>query len=94
MKPVKTKPRFKCDFCRRVSTKGAMETHEKICWKNPNRYCELCDNRGYVRECYDEGICSDEPCIYCSQFKKSMVEEETKPDPVNDEQISIQELPF
>lgn len=65
MRPVKTQPRFRCDFCRKVSTRAAMEKHERICWNNPDRYCDLCDNKGY----HDDGYPSGEPCHYCSQRK-------------------------
>ncbi len=48
MEIVKTKQRYKCDFCSRRSTKKTMETHEKICWNNPNRHCELCKDKNCV----------------------------------------------
>lgn len=63
MKLIRSKPRYRCDFCRRASTKEAMTRHEIICWKNPKRYCENCDNKGKTGN-YDEGF---EPCHYCSQ---------------------------
>lgn len=48
MTPVKVTPRFRCAYCRRISTKGAMERHEKRCFFNPARYCELCENTGWA----------------------------------------------
>ena len=64
MRLVKSRLKYKCDFCSRTSMKKSMERHEKICWKNPNRYCELCRNKGYVIEDFDVEI----PCIYCSKY--------------------------
>src|ERR1039458_3706726 len=46
MRPVKTRPRWRCDFCRYSSSSvTGMEVHERRCWKNPNRICDLCGNR-------------------------------------------------
>ncbi len=71
VKPVRTLPRFRCDFCTKVLTRSAMERHELICWKNPNRYCEMCENRGEVDE--GDGYYSNMiPCYYCSQFDESI----------------------
>ena len=70
MKLIKSRPRYRCDFCLRTATKPYMEAHEKICWKNPNRFCELCENKGYYYEDYGvEGASAiKEECIYCSKF--------------------------
>ena len=66
--------KYKCDFCKRRSTKSAMERHEKICFRNPNRYCDYCKNKGEYTECYgdvlydgDCGIYQTFPCPYCSK---------------------------
>ena len=98
MKLVKSKPRFKCDFCRRVSGKVAMENHEKICYKNPNRFCENCKNKGETYEYYDEGLYQTSPCPYCktadeikeleAQKERERIELENSP------QIPIGEIPF
>lgn len=64
MRLIKTKPRYHCDFCSHTSTKAAMESHEKICWKNPNRYCESCNNTGIYPGEVDQ---ADEPCYYCKK---------------------------
>lgn len=73
-----------------------MELHEKVCFRNPNRFCELCKNKGSYRECYgdyiyegDCGLGQDVDCPYCSKFDKKMLEEieareegEEKPEPI------------
>jgi hypothetical protein len=68
MRPVKTKPRFKCDFCTKVLTFAAMERHEKICWKNPNRYCELCKNEGVITEYFEGYGGVEHPCYFCEKY--------------------------
>lgn len=61
MRLVKARPRYRCDYCSHTSTKDAMERHEQICWRNPNRHCESCNDTGiYV---VTEG--HTEPCYYC-----------------------------
>jgi hypothetical protein len=66
MRPVKVRPRWRCDFCNRTSSSiPGMERHERICWKNPNRYCPLCEGTG-VQE--DDYRLDPVPCYYCSQF--------------------------
>ena len=74
MKPVKTIQKYKCDFCKRRSTKSSMEAHEKICFRNPKRFCELCKNTGEVIEDIngDGSLVSHEPCFYCSKFDPKM----------------------
>ena len=74
MKEVNTRKKYKCDFCRRVSTKKSMIEHEKICFNNPKRYCKACENEGYYNECIgdliyngDCGLNFDIVCPYCSQ---------------------------
>ena len=74
MKKVKTMQRYKCDFCNKRSIKSAMERHEKICYRNPDRFCELCQNTGEV----DEGIehySNMQPCHWCSKFDKEMLKQ-------------------
>lgn len=66
MRQIKTRPRFHCDFCSHTSTKAAMESHERICWKNPNRHCESCNDTGFYREDYGGGDVT-EPCYWCSK---------------------------
>jgi len=64
VREVKQRPKFHCDFCSRTGTKTAMEDHERICWKNPNRVCAMCNNRGTIPNYWG----GEEPCYYCSQF--------------------------
>ena len=69
MKTVKTLQKYKCDFCRRRSIKTAMERHEKICFRNPNRYCDYCKNKGYTLETVLEGYPDEkQDCPYCGSF--------------------------
>lgn len=72
LREVKTRPKFHCDFCNRTSTKDAMEKHEIICWKNPNRHCESCNDTGVYREDYGSGYL-DEPCYFCKQMKPELI---------------------
>jgi hypothetical protein len=72
MKAVKTQQRYKCDFCKRRGIKRSIERHEKMCYRNPNRFCDLCKNTGKVHVIGD-GINDPayyEDCIFCSRFSK------------------------
>lgn len=73
---VKVQKRFKCDFCNRRSTKSAMEKHEPTCYRNPDRVCRNCDNKGFTMQRplpeYPE---IKEDCVYCGKFDKKMLEE-------------------
>lgn len=75
MKAVKTRARFQCDFCKRRSTKSVMELHEKRCYRNPNRFCDYCENKGHITEEYGDGMSNDIPCNYCAKFDAKMKEE-------------------
>lgn len=70
MRAVKTLQRYKCDFCNFRSTKQYMKIHEKRCFRNPNRYCDFCDNKGYVVEHENEIGTLKHDCPYCSSFDK------------------------
>ena len=71
MKQIRTMPKFRCAFCKRATTKRAMELHEKICFKNPDRYCDFCQNRGYVMEPFDVPECAVRvPCCFCSKKRE------------------------
>ena len=75
MKPIKTQQRYRCDFCSRTGIKRTMLVHEKRCYRNPNRFCDYCDNKGYIMEFY-EGIGTRRmDCPYCSQFDPKMLKE-------------------
>ncbi len=102
MKPVRTQQRYKCDFCKRKSAKTSMIAHEKICFRNPNRFCELCQNKGSYTEVHgdlieegDGGLSEEIECIYCSKFDKKMlkeIEKREKSEVV--EEKKPQEVPF
>jgi len=66
MKAVITRQKYKCDFCKKRGIKTAMEKHERRCFRNPNRFCDYCKNKGET----DEGVdiyTHMVPCPYCSQ---------------------------
>lgn len=82
MIPIKTKPRFRCDFCRFRATRHTVEIHEGRCYKNPNRFCDYCNNKGYTVECHgdlieegDCGLSENIVCPYCEKFKKKIKDE-------------------
>lgn len=68
MKAVKTIQKYKCDFCKRRSIKAAMERHEKVCYRNPNRFCDYCENKGYTMEDLGIGSPVKQDCPFCSRF--------------------------
>ena len=74
MKEVKVMPKYKCDFCNKRSVKLTMLLHEKRCFRNPNRFCDYCENKGFTEEDYSdivEGSSSVKvDCPYCSRFDK------------------------
>ena len=69
MKLIKTRPKFKCDFCNHKAGIVGMTKHEKICYKNPNRYCETCKNTGFMEDYYPEIGTDRYPCIFCSKME-------------------------
>lgn len=76
MRLIKTKPRYRCDYCRHVCAgESKMAKHEQICWRNPLRHCELCDDTGFTYEDIngDGSLVHKEPCYYCSQFDATKV---------------------
>lgn len=75
MKAVKTLQRYKCDFCKKRSVKHVMEKHERRCYRNPNRYCDFCENVGFTEEDHGSIGIQKHPCHYCSQFDKKMRDE-------------------
>jgi len=74
MKPVKTIQRYKCDFCKKRTVKWVMEIHERRCFRNPNRYCDFCENKGFTMD-EENGYSFKQPCPYCSKFDKKQLEE-------------------
>ena len=75
MKTIRTLPRFRCDFCKKTGTKHYMAIHEKRCYRNPNRYCDYCDNKGYIEEVEDDIGSYKIDCPYCSRFDKKKLKE-------------------
>ena len=68
MKEVKVMKRYKCDFCKRRSIKSVMELHERRCFRNPNRFCDYCENQGFTMDTILENYPEQKtPCPYCSQ---------------------------
>ena len=67
MKPVKTRPKFRCDFCRKTGVRESIERHEPICWQNPNRFCPACKNTGVIEEYIPGAGTKTDPCYFCSQ---------------------------
>lgn len=76
MRLIKTKPRFRCDFCSRVSTEAPMKRHERICWRNPNRQCDMCGNKSWIWVGEEvDGVGGKEPCYYCNQYDPTKLPE-------------------
>lgn len=75
MKAVKTMQKYKCDFCQKRSTKSVMEIHEKRCFRNPNRFCDYCQNKGYTMETVVDYYTIKVDCPYCSTFNPKILEE-------------------
>lgn len=74
MKAVKTLQKYKCDFCNKRSVKHAMELHEKRCFRNPNRFCDYCENKGFTEE-YEEHYLLKQNCPFCSRFDAKQLKE-------------------
>jgi len=75
--PVKTRPRFKCQFCLSYrATIKAVERHEGYCWQNPDRFCAECQNEGVAFRIglgANLGVIENEiPCPYCSKEIKDL----------------------
>lgn len=76
-----------------------MEWHEKICWRNPKRFCEECNNTGRVTIYHDEALVEETSCRFCCQKDDGLLEslaeaereskEEKKPSEIN-----IDDVPF
>lgn len=76
MKEVKTQKRYKCDFCKKRSVKRVIELHEKRCFRNPNRFCDFCENKGYTMEEIVEDYSPQKVnCPYCSSFNAKQLKE-------------------
>lgn len=44
MRRVRPFTRFRCDYCRKTGGARSITRHERVCYKNPNRFCPLCEN--------------------------------------------------
>jgi hypothetical protein len=72
MKPVKTKPRFRCDFCRRVSTEQAMIKTRAHLFPESESAVRLLPIAATTRRTaarVDGAIPIQIPCPYCSKFQ-------------------------
>ena len=104
MKLVKTKPKYRCDFCKLTGTKYWMEKHEKQCYRNPKRICSACNNTKQIEIDDFDGITGDSfhhpimgDCPYCSKFDKEMLREiEKREEETNTvkENVEPKDLPF
>lgn len=70
MKLIRSLPRYRCDYCNHTGIERKMRVHEIVCWKNPNRHCETCNNTGLVYDnINDDGsLLAKQPCPYCSKY--------------------------
>lgn len=75
MRAVKTIQKYQCDFCKKRSVRHIIELHEKRCFRNPNRYCDYCDNTGKVTEDFDIYHSREVDCPYCRQFDAQKLKE-------------------
>jgi len=74
MKEVRTQQKYKCDYCKKRGVKHYMISHEKMCFRNPNRFCDYCNNEGFTMETILEGYGDTKvDCPYCSSFNKEML---------------------
>lgn len=72
LKP-RTIQEYKCDFCyKNTRRKQTMVRHERICFKNPNRECETCQNSGFIEifdSYYGHGM-GEKSCASCEEAKE------------------------
>jgi len=74
MKEIKTHKRYRCDFCKKTGIKRKMEWHEKMCFRNPNRFCSECNNTGLV-DVYGDHWLGQTECTYCAKMDKELLKE-------------------
>lgn len=43
-----------------------MEKHERRCFRNPNRFCDYCENKGYTTE-QEDIYTFKQTCPYCAK---------------------------
>jgi len=91
-------PKFKCDFCKRRSTKAAMQKHEHRCFRNPNRFCDNCENKGFTRNHIIDHYYEDTPCHFCSKrdpkIEEAIKKYEADMNKTVDELTTDNNLPF
>lgn len=75
MKEVRTQQKYKCDFCKKQGTKSRMELHEQRCFRNPNRFCDYCENKRYTEESHGEHGIEKVGCPYCQKFDPEQLKE-------------------
>ena len=76
MKPIRTQQRYQCDFCKKRSVKSVIKKHEKRCFRNPNRFCDYCQNKGFTMETMLEDYPEHKvDCIYCRTFDKEKLKQ-------------------
>jgi len=76
MKKVITRQKYQCGFCQKRSVKHIIVLHEKRCFRNPNRFCDNCKNKGYTEEHYgDDPYNKKIPCRYCEKFDPKQLKE-------------------
>ena len=96
MKPIKTKPKFQCDFCKKRSVKHIIERHEKTCFLNPERVCYKCNNEGYYIESQADYWGNEEqvqaPCEHCAKYQEIIKSVENTEQLL--EQYKVEEIPF
>lgn len=67
LEPV-VKKRFRCDFCEKPKTyytESGCRRHERICFYNPNRECDTCENNGFLEELTPGSGISAIDCYSC-----------------------------
>ncbi|MGY3406082.1 hypothetical protein ACVWZV_002195 [Bradyrhizobium sp. GM5.1] len=53
-----------------------MAKHEPRCYRNPNRFCDHCENKGYTEEYEDNvGASYHVDCSYCAKFSSKTNQE-------------------
>ena len=75
MEKVRTMQKYKCDYCQKRSVKHVIEKHEKRCYRNPNRFCDYCDNKGYTMVDVADYHTIKVDCPYCKKFDEKMLKE-------------------
>ena len=97
MKQIKSVPRYRCDFCKRVSTKSAMTLHEQRCFRNPKRFCDYCNNTKEITAEILEGNEIKQDCPYCAKRDKALeasIAKREAEEKENEKKVDNKEIPF